>query len=204
MPHTEPPPALDHPGPAARFVPAHPGNARLALELITHPSLPYAPEVDLAPRLRPLVREAALLLPPLAAAAHGFGLQQRLEEDLDLPTLDVTRARLQGHAAGIVRRLLTAAALLGPPPEPATWFDQIVVAAQRGALRARIAVRPAAERLTDDVASAVVDAMALASAGAPFQPAGDPALGCLLVAGAGDALALFVLAGGGVADHPAP
>lgn len=64
-------------------------------------------------------------------------------------------------------------------------------------MRARIAVRPAAERLTDDVAAAVVDAVAAANAQPPFLPDGDPDLGPLLVRGAGDAVALFVLAGGG-------
>ncbi|MGX6448866.1 hypothetical protein ACVU7I_12480, partial [Patulibacter sp. S7RM1-6] len=124
MPDHDPPAPPAPSGPAARFRPAHPANARLALELIADPSsLP-------ADALRPLLREAALRLPALAAAAHGFSLQQRLTLDLGLPTLDVTRARLQREASGIAGRLLAGAAALGPPPGGAsTWIDQAVAAA---------------------------------------------------------------------------
>jgi len=185
----DPPPSVtrDPAAPsAAFFLPGHAANTRLALELITHPALLYAPEVDDDPQFDALLEQAAIGLVTLARTAQSFAIQRRLMEDVGVLSIDIPCRRLQVACGEIVRRLLTAMGTLTRRPTP--WFERVVEAADEAIVRALTSPLDPVDALPDEVAAALAAVLSLDLR--KRRRADD-----LLVLAAGLTLALFVLAG---------
>lgn len=187
--------------PPARFVPWQPTNSRVALELsLASGSRPPLPDDD-EPGAPLLVRQSIRLLVRLATTVHGLSIQRRILTDVfgDAPeqaVLAAVNARVQAASSAITRRCVAGLASISEAGVRETsWHDLIVKPADVALVEATADPEAAIERLPAEIADDLAAALALDRAdarhAAPF-----------LVRGAGNAVALFVIAG--MPHPPAP